>query len=236
LQLLKLISLIFLIYALTGNKVYAQSNDRILSPIGQWNCVIYGNPLLGDERAYLSFRADGILLMTREARDNERSNSIQLEYIIEGNRLSFSDIQTGRNFNAQLGGFTLSGEWRSRIQLGGWWCSPDEFEEGIFSNTLENQFVGRLDPEIMASPSYPLQAIRDVLQGRVVICFEVTTMGEVINPTFIEVSDEVFRAPSLDALMRSRYKSWLPNNQSELARPACRSFIYRLDYVYNSFD
>ena len=55
--------------------------------------------------------------------------------------------------------------------------------------------------------------------------------GEIFEPEFVELSDEIFRETSLDALMRSRYQSWDPSSHGG-ARPACRSFIYRLDYRY----
>ncbi len=215
------------------SKVYAQEFDsRVDRPIGQWNCVLYGNPMIGDERSFFSFGANNILRITRTIEGAISSNSVDLSYEIEGNNLSFYDTISGRTFNATLGGRTLSGEWRTRTQQGGWWCSPAGVDEGIFSDAVIETYGRRLDVEVMASPSYPVQAIREVTQGRVVICFEVTTLGEIINPNFIEVSDEVFRAPSLDALVRSKYRSWLPMTEDEFTRPACRSFIYRLDYVY----
>ena len=88
-----------------------------------------------------------------------------------------------------------------------------------------------LIPEIMATPAYPRQAIRDAKEGRVVVCFEVDANGVVRDPQFIELTDEIFRAPSLDALMQSRYKGW-SDEENGAARPACRSFIYRLDQIY----
>lgn len=212
---------------------YSQQNqDQVNTPLGQWNCVIYGNPLLGDERSHFNFSANNFLRITRLIDGEATSNSVDMEYRIENYALTFYDPTTGRTFKAQLGGYTLSGEWRSRAELGGWWCSPVEGGEGIFSNLETAISIGRVDLETTVSPTYPLQAIRDVTQGRVVICFDVTTTGNIINPNFIEVSNEVFRAPSLDALVRSKYKSWLPVAENDVLRPACRSFIYRLDYVY----
>ena len=83
----------------------------------------------------------------------------------------------------------------------------------------------------MATPRYPRQAIREAREGRVVICFEVDPSGQVQAPEFIELSDEIFRATSLDALMTSSYQP-LTGSGRNSPRPACRSFIYRLDQIY----
>ncbi len=83
----------------------------------------------------------------------------------------------------------------------------------------------------MATPTFPRQAIREAQEGRVVVCFVVEPSGEIFDPEFVELSHELFRATSLDALRRSRYQSWDPRTDGG-ARPACRSFIYRLDYKY----
>ena len=42
----------------------------------------------------------------------------------------------------------------------------------------------------------------------------------------VELSDEIFRAPILNALARSRYQA-LPGEQG--LRPGCRSFLFRLE-------
>ena len=50
--------------------------------------------------------------------------------------------------------------------------------------------------------------------------------GSVVQPELIELSDEVFRAPILAALARSRYQGW---DDASVLRPGCRSYIFRLD-------
>ena len=85
-----------------------------------------------------------------------------------------------------------------------------------------------LIPEVMATPAYPIRAVREAKQGRAVVCFEVDATGTVRDPQFIELTDEIFRGPSLDALMLSRYQGWSGGGH----RPACRSFVYVLDRIY----
>ncbi len=57
-------------------------------------------------------------------------------------------------------------------------------------------------------------------------CFFVDAEGNVVQPEIVELSDEIFRAPILNALARSRYQP-LPGEQA--LRPGCRSFLFRLE-------
>ena len=173
--------------------------------------------------------------MARPSADSQRPWIPLSRWQLEDDVLTFSDSRTERRFSAELMRPTLGGEWRTITLLGGWWCS--EAAEAVASG-LMTQPTGEstamsqpLIPEIMATPAYPRQAIRDAKEGRVVVCFEVDANGIVRDPQFIELTDEIFRAPSLDALMQSHYKGW-SDEENGAARPACRSFIYRLDQIY----
>ena len=112
-------------------------------------------------------------------------------------------------------------------------CGNGEVDLSIFAADTEesSSSLVPLVTAVMATPAYPRQAIREAIEGRVVICFEVDRNGEVHNPEFIELSNEIFRAASLDALMGSRYQPWFKRGDQAL-RPACRSFVYRLDYAF----
>lgn len=208
-----------------------------LDPVGAWRCVLYGNPKFGDDRVLLSFAPDHTARMARMSQAGEPSWLLLSEWEVAEGTLTFLDSRTGRHFTAELDRETLSGEWRTLNLLGGWWCSAAEAQSGPGADILRRESgsataqTRRLIPAIMATPSFPIQAIREAREGRVVLCFIVEPSGEIFEPEFVELSDEIFRATSLDALMRSRYKSWDPRSEGG-ARPACRSFIYRLDYVY----
>jgi hypothetical protein len=83
-------------------------------------------------------------------------------------------------------------------------------------------------PSLTATPRYPVQAIRDAKQGRALSCFFVDASGYIVQPEIIELSDEIFRQPILNALARSRYQTL---EDASVLRPGCRSFIFKLDQI-----
>lgn len=209
--------------------------EGLLDPVGMWSCVLYGNPQLGDERLLLNFAPDQMLRMGRTGDGGTAAWASSTRWQVEDRTLEFTDSRTGRRFSADLARSALGGEWRTLNLLGGWWCSPAPGLDAGSEPSGDTADGGAgslvpLIPEVMATPTFPIQAIREAKQGRVVLCFVVRPSGEIDDPEFLELSDEIFRAPSLDALMRSRYQSWDSRRGGE--RPACRSFIYRLDYVF----
>lgn len=109
-------------------------------------------------------------------------------------------------------------------------------EEVTAGGVLEEVLAGvedtrRIIPAVMSTPSYPREAIWLGLEGRVLICFGVEPSGDIVEPEVLEVSDELFREPSLQALIGSRYQGWDQRRYGG-RRPACRSFVYLLDPIY----
>jgi hypothetical protein len=202
--------------------------------IGTWKCVVYGHPGMGDEQLLLRFTPGGRTEFARPSADAGRPWAPFSNWQIGGKRvLSFTDPRTGREFQADLGRSTLGGTWRTLSLLGGWWCSSvGSVAPDVRSSELPavnpDALMPPLIPEIMATPLYPSAAIRRGLQGRAVACFFVDAEGMVFAPDFVELSDELFREPTLDALARSKYRRWTAGSES---RPACRSYIFRLDPV-----
>ena len=221
----------------------AEEAGAQLDPIdhtGAWTCILYGDPDRGDERALLSFGPDGSTRLARPGQDVSVPWTPLSRWSIENDQLSFSDARSGRHFLAALRRPGLGGEWRTATLYGGWWCT--KAGEAVDARLLTEPagipiaMTMPLIPEIMATPDYPRQAIREAKEGRAVICFEVDPRGVVHDPHFIELSDEIFRAPSLDALMRSHYQPWTARPGRSTERPACRSFAYSLERITDPFD
>lgn len=208
----------------------AEANRRgapRVDPVGTWRCVVYGHPSLGDERRLFRFGDDGSVA-TAPAVETARSWVPLASWQADKHAFTFNDPRTGRRFEADLRRETLGGTWRTASLLGGWWCDAIA-DDGALAEGEAIRAVAPMPPlipERMATPYYPRQAIREAKQGRVVTCFFVDAEGLIVNPQIVELSDEVFRAPTLEALERSRYRSWTAGVES---RPGCRSFIYRLD-------
>ena len=197
-----------------------------IDPVGTWTCVLYGHPAFGDDRVLLHLGPNGAGRLARVDGDKVRPWIGLAGWTAEDRELRFGDPQTGRLFTANLRRDTLGGGWRTVTAVGGWWCSP--IDAAAFPQTEAEPAprVPPLLPTLTATPAYPLQAIRGAKEGRAVTCFFVGADGVIVQPELIELSDEVFRAPILSALRRSRYQSWADDGT---LRPSCRTYTFRLD-------
>lgn len=208
----------------------ARRGRAVVNPVGTWNCVVYGHPAFGDERLLLNFAADGGSQLARQEGD-EISAWTPLSFWAadDDEVMTFTDPRSGRRFEADLTRATLGGSWRTYTLLGGWWCSAADFGPvPVIAKQKSMEYMPPLLPTLTATPRYPLQAIRDAKQGRAVSCFFVDANGYIIEPELVELSDEVFRQPILNALARSRYQAW---SDERVTRPGCRSFIFKLDTI-----
>lgn len=205
----------------------AAANEREADdPVGVWICLMYGEA--GDQRFYLALAADGGTRIARpvEADEGEwrvlgpwrRSRERSRE------RIEFADPVNARLFVAEHIGEDLGGTWLGVRDGGGWWCAAAAYAPGDEPPPARG-LMELLVPAIMASPSYPLRAIREAREGRTVSCFIVTGNGEIRRPVVLEATDDVFREPTLEAVAGSRYRSW---GDDDATLPACRSFIFEL--------
>jgi hypothetical protein len=202
-----------------------------IDPVGTWSCVVWGHPDFGDERVLLNFSANGIARLARvEAEAAVPAWSGLTPWVKEDREMRFSDPRTGRQYTANLRRDNLGGTWRTLTVTGGWWCSPSDVD--VIPETTEARAAALppVLPLVTATPRYPIQAIREAKQGRVVTCFLVDSAGRIVDPEIIELSDEIFREPILVALRRSRYEA----RDSDTLRPSCRSYTFSLDRLAQS--
>jgi hypothetical protein len=204
----------------------ARRKGPALDPVGTWNCVIYGHPAFGDERVFMDFAASGAARMARQEEDGSGTWTGLAPWAVEDDELTFADPRSGRRFTADLRRGTLGGGWRTLTLVGGWWCGAIDAAAAPQGEVDATPRMPPLVPSLTATPSYPVQAIREAKQGKAVTCFFVDAEGHIVRPELIEISDEVFRAPILAALERSRYQGW---EDQGVLRPGCRSYIFKLD-------
>jgi hypothetical protein len=207
----------------------AAASDAALDPVGVWACVVYGRPGLGDERLRFSLSQDGTTAQSRSERGDGPWVPLS-DWKVRRGQVRFEDPRTGREYRADTGYATLGGTWQTLSLSGGWWCSKQDATLAGQSSARRTSASGAvappLVPTVTAIPYYPRQAIRDAKEGRAVVCFIVNNEGLVMEPEFIELSDEIFRQSTLDALGRSRYRAW---EDLQAVRAGCRSFIFELD-------
>ena len=210
--------------------VESASAARTTDPVGTWSCVVWGHPEFGDERVLFNFAPQGIARLARIEPEAVPSWSGLTPWITEDRMLRFGDPRTGRQYAADLRRDNLGGNWRTLTQTGGWWCAPSDVK--VIPETREARAAALppVLPRVTATPRYPLQAIREAKQGRVVTCFLVDSTGLIVEPEIIELSDEIFREPILTALRRSRYEP----RESDTLRPSCRSYTFTLDRLAQS--
>ena len=201
-----------------------------IDPVGTWSCVVWGHPEFGDERVLFNFAPGGLARLAHIEAEATPAWSGLTPWVKEDREMRFSDPRTGRQFTADLRRDNLGGTWRTLTATGGWWCSESDVE--VIPETIEARSAALppVLPLVTATPRYPIQAIREAKQGRVVTCFLVDSAGRIVEPEIIELSDEIFREPILVALRRSRYEP----RDSDTLRPSCRSYTFSLDRLAQS--
>ncbi len=202
---------------------------EIRSPVGVWSCILYEQ--LGSEIDYVLMRFDpvGTTHFARPRGDEFRSWAPVSGWTAQRNQLSFTDSRVGRDFEADLRRTSLGGIWKTGTADGGWWCArlDDAFAESQNVEGLSGDSVmPPLIPRAASTPYYPLRAIRQAQEGHATVCFLVESTGTIVDPEFIELSDDIFYDTTLRAVLASSYRGWMGE---PAARPGCRLFDFELD-------
>jgi hypothetical protein len=203
----------------------AQTARGSVDPDGTWSCVVWGHPDFGDERVLFNFAPQGVARLARIEDAAVPAWTGLTPWVREGRQMRFGDPRSGRQYTADLRRDTLGGSWRTLTTTGGWWCALSDISSVPETNEERAAELPPVLPLVTATPRYPIEAIRAAKQGRVVTCFLVDAAGSIVEPEIIELSDEVFREPTLTALSRSRYEPRV----SDALRPSCRSYTFSLD-------
>jgi TonB-like protein len=226
---LRRVAAAFFIACLACASQFASAAGAI-DPVGTWSCVVWGHPEFGDERVLFNFAREGVARLAHIEADTVPAWSGLTPWVKEDRELHFSDPRTGRQFTADLRRDNLGGTWRTLTATGGWWCSESDIDVIPESTEARAAALPPVLPLVTATPRYPIKAIREAKQGRVVTCFLVNSAGLIVDPEIIELSDEIFREPILVALNRSRYEP----RDSDSMRPSCRSYTFSLDRLAQS--
>lgn len=198
-------------------------------PVGVWNCLVYGDPVRGDFRIALALTADGESFWATQAAGSLSGWARLENWDVRGRAFSFVDPRSRRGYRADLTRNSLGGVWNENGQSGGWWCARRSATVADIADSLSRSspelFIPPLVPDVMASPSYPLEAIKEAKEGHAVVCFLVDASGAVSDAEILELSDRVFESTTLRAIGRSHYR---PSSGVEALRPGCRQFTYEL--------
>jgi hypothetical protein len=215
--------------ALAANCCFVPAHAAVGDPVGVWSCVVYGDRIRGDERTILLLAEDGGTFWSVQVGGSLTAWRQLEDWNARGSRFEFIDPRTRRGYTADLERTSLGGLWVDDGRAGGWWCARRPEPVAAVTDSLGRSspelFTPSLVPNVMASPRYPLQAIREAKEGRAVACFIVDANGVVRDPEILEISDDIFVEPTRLAMLRSSYR---PSTRVQISRPGCREFAYEL--------
>ena len=213
----------------------ADANARTepeLDPVAVWNCLVYGDPVWGQQRAVLVLLPDQRSFWALQSSNKVSGWRAISNWSVNRDILQVADPVMGREFLADLSKTWFGGSWSNGNPGGGWWCSRRADAAAIDPAALRRSspefFVPPLVPNVMVSPRYPFEALRGAQEGYAVACFLVDAAGSVHAPAILETSDEIFAATTLEAIERSSYR---PTTKTTARRPGCRSYLYELKSI-----
>ena len=204
---------------------------EIQSSVGVWSCTLYEQLTSDNDYVLMRFDPVGTTHFARPRGDEFRIWAPVSGWTARKNRLSFTDSRIGREFEADLRRSGLGGTWKTETSNGGWWCARLDYAFADSQNVESlnaNDVMPPLIPYAASTPFYPLRAIRQAKEGHATICFLVESTGVIVDPEFIELSDDIFRETTLRAVLASSYRGWAGE---PAARPGCRTFDFELDPI-----
>ena len=82
-------------------------------------------------------------------------------------------------------------------------------------------------PHVTVSPTYPAKAVRERIEGDVMVCFRIDVHGRIRGARIEYSSHRLFHKPALKAIRRSSFEPAGPGQPPETR--TCRTFRFRLE-------
>jgi len=221
------------------------------APEGVWRCT--GFPKTGPPfEVRFEFTAQGEVLRLPSDSGPRKAAPLQMLRSQERSLVQWTDLDTGVVYRGRLSAQGMAGALASRAGgdvEGDFECEPDphssvaeqdagDFDEKRFlSPDTKEQVIEpapkpaskpKPAPKALVAPAYPIEAMDEDIEGRVVVCFYVDRQGRVHEPLVMDSSDEIFEAPVLKALSRSTYRPAVDDEQPARSH-LCRTYKFWLD-------
>jgi TonB family protein len=104
-------------------------------------------------------------------------------------------------------------------------AAQDDIRHAHFTDSITER-----TPLVTTFPKYPYVARRDRIEGETVVCFTISSRGEVVRPTVRSATHRIFRRPAIKAIRESTYEPLAPGETLSMVK-SCRTFRFRLDPV-----
>ncbi|MEL7490529.1 MAG: TonB family protein [Pseudomonadota bacterium] len=106
----------------------------------------------------------------------------------------------------------------------GWGAKPGPIEKG----PLEFESIGPVTPDIRVAPQYPNTCQSRGAEGVVLVQFDVTPDGDVINVQILESANSCFNSTVVRAVSRWKYAPGRRNGKPVARRGVIEKFVFTL--------
>jgi len=221
------------------------------APEGVWHCT--GFPKAGPPfEVRFEFTAEGEVLRFPPGSGPREAVPMRILHSQEKVLVQWTDLGTGVVYRARLSAERMAGALSSNVGddvEGDFECEPDldspvaeqdaggfhekrflppDIKEQVTEPAPKPESKPKLAPKALVAPAYPIDAMDEEIEGRVVVCFYVDREGRIHEPLVMESSHELFEAPVLKALSRSTFRPAKDENQPARSH-MCRTYKFWLD-------
>lgn len=229
----------------------AAAPGAFAAPVGVWHCK--GFPTAGPPfEVRFEFTAEGEVLRLPSDSGPGKAAPLQMLPSKEKDLVRWTDLDTGvvyrGRFSAELMAGALASSVGDEIE-GDFECEPDphssvaeqdaggfdekrflppDIKEQVTEPAPKPESKPKPTPKALVAPTYPIDAMDEEIEGRVVVCFYVDREGRILEPLVMDSSHEIFEAPVLKALSRSTFRPAKDEEQPARSH-MCRTYKFWLD-------